>query len=188
MTNVEVEFLAAIYLLYGHECVHWLTDDEVAYSRRLGGGWRAWKHDPASFTLLKRRPAVANLLPLRAGFLRTDAETPEANLRRVSRELSRVSRWLTVSACAEAMLMLVALPAAIASQVLHYAWLQLLISFLLVHTSTAWWFLRSFREWRPAGPKGLSAMLAVALNPMAAIRSGDALAQAIFEACVRAGA
>jgi hypothetical protein len=187
MTNVELEFLGAIYLLYGNECIHWLRTDEVAYSRTLTGGWRTWQPSPASFTLLKRRPAVANLLPFRAGFIRVARQGAgaERTLRRVDRELARSPRWLALSACAEALLMLLVLPATIATQALHYAWLPLLIAFLIVHASTVWWFFASYAPWRAQGPHGVSPVIAVVLNPMAAIRSSDALTQAMFDAGAR---
>jgi Flp pilus assembly protein TadB len=103
-------------------------------------------------------------------------------LRKIGRERTT---WLTASAAVEALLMLLVLPAAIVMQALHYAWLPLLIAFLIVHASTVWWFFAACAPSRVEGPHGLPPIIAIVLNPMAAIRSGDSLTQAIFDASAR---
>jgi len=187
MTSTEIELIGSIYALYGYECVHWLKQEDIAYTRSSSKTWKMSKDSPLSFTLLRFRPCLVNLLPSLAGFISFhEAELSEEQTSVILRKLDHINRrtrkLLTIAASIEAVVLLVLVPATVAAHLLRYSWVPLLLLTSISHIATAFLFLQNLRFWQKDRQQTLKDFLAVCVNPLAAIRSGDILTQKMFGA------
>jgi hypothetical protein len=190
MTRIDLELIGVVYGLYANDCIHWLKEDDVAYTRKLSGEWRQWKHNVRSFTLLRRRPCVVNPLPFVAGFAcAKEAQLSDQQAAAILSELDRLvtqsTAWLRGATSAEAVVMLLVVPVMFVTQVVHYAWLPLLALILMSHAATAVLFYRHVRKWEGSKQDRVSDMLAICVNPLSAIRCGDVLERRAFEALLK---
>ncbi|WP_263367018.1 hypothetical protein [Edaphobacter bradus] len=193
MTRIDIDLIVAIYAMYGYECVHWLKEEDIAFSRSLLGGWKEWKHTSLSFTLLRRLPCVSNPLPFVPGFVvlkqgSISDQVIGSTLSRLDRFSARYLRSLRVMVFAQSATMLVLVPAIIALQMLSFLWLPLLALIVTFHVAILCFFVRSLRSCERDGRRLLTDALPICLNPIAAIRSTDMLLQRLFFSLLARGA
>jgi hypothetical protein len=186
MTRIELDLIVLIYVMYLYECIHWLKEGDIAYTRSYFKSWKKWEHTTLSFTLLRRRPYAVNLFPFASGFIsvRRTAFAQDRVLKILQR-VDRFSRFywsLRLASSVQAGIMLVLVPLVIGFEKLSNAWLSLLILVLASHIITATIFTLNILLLVKDRSKVLTDVLSVYLNPIAAIRSGDALVQRTFQA------
>jgi hypothetical protein len=187
MMRIDVELIGAVYALYAYDCIHWLKEEDVGFTRGWSRDWRIWRHGLTSFTLLGRRPCVVNLLPFFAGFACVrEEELPDAEAMEILQELDRRlgggSTALAVATSAEAAVMLLLVPAMFLTNAVHYAWQPLLALIVMTHAATAVLFVRGVRRWERSRHDRVMDLAAILANPLSAIRSGDVLVQRAFDA------
>ncbi len=186
MTSIDLDLIALLYGLYAHECIHWLKEEDIAYTRSYSSTWKEWRHTELSFTLLHRLPCAANLFPFASGFISFQQgsfseDRVLAILRKVDRLSIRSHRSIRLASSVQGTIMLILVPLVIGTKMLSYAWLPLLAVALVSHTITACLFVRNIRLWEKQRQKIFTDALSVWLNPLAAIRSGDVLLQRMFQ-------
>jgi hypothetical protein len=181
MTHIETVFLCALFVLYVYDCVFWLAPDEQAFTRTAGHGWKTWRREPMSFTLLGRTPVLAAPLLVRPGFIRArgaSTKDSERILHKVGRRLYALE-LLLVLCRTQAILLLIYLPALILLHRLDALWPYFLGVVLFVHILLCFFAIRALRRtqldsWRTAATS-------IALNPLGATRAFDVISQALFD-------
>jgi hypothetical protein len=186
MLAIEREFVAVIYALYGFDCLHWLKPGQTAYTRRLNNEWKKWANEDGAFTLLGRMPVVTNPFELRPGWIVLDAERPSAavSAKSTSKFLQdAMPHWQILAAlCAMgAMNLLVLLPAIVVLGLLERGWVVPCVNMLVIHFGIVYEVYRQGGKWRSADSGGFwREYIALLLNPIAALRSGDLLCRSLF--------
>jgi hypothetical protein len=187
MMRIDIEVIGVVYALYAYDCIHWLKEEEVGFTRGWSRDWRTWRHSITSFTLLSRRPCVVNPLPFFAGFASAkEDELPETEAAEILQELDRrlggSGTALAVATSAEAAVMLLLVPAMFLTNLVHYAWQPLLALIVMTHAATAILFVRGARRWECSRHDRVMDLVAILANPLSAIRSEDVLVQRAFDA------
>jgi hypothetical protein len=185
VTYIETAFLCALFVMYLYDCVYWLAPDEQAFTRTSGDGWKTWQREPMSFTLLGRTPVVAAPLLVRPGFIRargTRTKDSERILRKVGRHLHSLE-LLLVLCRTQAILLLLYLPALILLHRLDALWPYFLGVVAFVHLLLCFFAVRALRRTKSGSWK--TAATSIALNPLGATRSFDAISQALFDQAIQ---
>jgi hypothetical protein len=185
MTRIDTELIAVIYAMYGYECIHWLKEENIAFTRSFMNGWTEWKHTSLSFTLLRRLPCAANPLPFAPGFISLKQGSVSDNriasiLLRLDRFSARRHASLRIAVSVQSVIILILLPVVIALQALSFVWLPLLALLIISHVATLYFFVRNLRSFERDSNQLLMLSLPIFFNPIAAIRSGDVLLQRLF--------
>ena len=187
MLPIEREFAVAIWVLYSIDCVHWLKPGESALVRRWGAGWKLQEHREEAFTLLGRMPVVVNPLDLRPGLviLRSGlggaADAREAGAR-VKKQLKGTG-VLTAVAYIAAVNLLVLVPALLLKGWFEFLWKIPVALLVWTHVLLVSEVVFRAKEWRRAEPgKFWPEFVAIALNPVGALRAGDLLSKRITPA------
>jgi hypothetical protein len=190
MTQTETSLIAVIYLIYLHDCVYWLSPDEVAMTRSSSTSWRPNAATALSFTLLGKRPLLVDPFLIRPGFVRLkllSLPVPNRTNKALRALATRLDRWwiLELQCQVQAMLLLFFLPAVIWTHRLAYGWKFFMLALLISH------FLLCLSLWlamrRCAVSKPFSLAAPFVLNPLGATRIIDALSQSLFVEPVRQG-
>jgi len=183
MTQVETELLAALYVLYLHDAVYWMSSADVAWTRSDdAGGWTRHEGSAKSFTLLGHRAVVADPLLLRPGYVsdREGSATVGVSLqpegyrarRRVARRLESLVS-LRMQCRLQGFLLLVILPWVLVRHATTLVWTAYGVTLAMSHV------LLMFSVWELL-PKdgGRGRVLApVVLNPLGAVRVTDPLGE-----------
>jgi hypothetical protein len=186
MISPERNLIYAVYALYLFDCIRWIKPGEVALTRAFWTGWKVWKVDDLSFTLLGRVPVFINPVNFRPGFIRmtgTSAKdwSTKGDLAGSEFDFSCPSSKLFTSCCVcGAFQSLVVLPLLLQSGWFSVFWKPLIILIGLTHTAILAGFLRNGFEWMVKEPRSFwRAFLGVFLNPISALRAGDLLSENI---------
>jgi hypothetical protein len=188
MINADLELTALVFVFYLFECVHFLKQNETAYTGVLTGKLRKWEYLPLSYTLIGRHLCVVNPLRVDDGlviFRDKDLISGQAYPDRRTRAALRLSNpsisILRILCSALAIILFVVFPVIVYRHLLLFLWQILLAEVLLLHITTCSIFTMELRRWQKDSTTRLSKALAVFLNPVAAIRCIDVLTQAVFE-------
>ncbi len=186
MISPDGELVCVVYALYLFDCIHWIRIGEVAATRGFWTGWKFWKMDDLSFTLLGRMPVLVNPIDFRPGFVRLgsalaqDCETFVNMSDQDSDHIRGFSHSLTLCCGCGGVLFLVALPLIVQSGWLSFLWKPLLLMIGIMHTAIVAEFVRNSSEWRIIEPRTFwRTLVAVSLNPISALRAGDVLSENI---------
>jgi hypothetical protein len=188
MLAIERELVAAVYVLYAADCVHWLKPGQGCAARGLTGGWKRREYREDSFTLLGRMPVAANPLDLRPGWIvyslkaaGGDVVRPESIDEFIQKSMPNRG-LLTALAAIAGVNLLVLLPAALATGLLGLLWTGLALTVLATHLGIAVEFYLQARWWRAADSGQFwREYVPLLLNPLAALRAGDVLCRALFD-------
>ncbi len=180
MLTTERELGAAIYLLYASECIHWLKQGQAAMTLRWDGTWRKRQATEESYTLAGRMPVVVNPIDLRAAYIKIHHGRMPSIIDRLTGRLIPDKLpgmgLLTSFSVLGALNLLVVLPL-----LLHFgyleAWWRPIIGFVIsIQLVIAVEVFELARHWRKVDPAGFwREYVALLLNPIAALRSGDIL-------------
>ena len=187
MTSIDFDLVLLIYVLYLYECVHWIKEDEIAYTRSYSGRWKRWEHTAVSFTLLNRLPCLVSLVPIAWGFISvhrkcSSEDDIRSRLLTINQMVNRSHRSLHLASSIQAIVMLIVVPLIVGLQHLEHFWLPLLTLILISHGVTVMLFTRNLRRWKPDLQGMVVDLVPVCANPLAAIRSADILSRRMFEA------
>ena len=180
MTRIETELLAALFLIYAYDCVHWIGPEDRAFTRSSTRDWKSHQRGPLSFTLLGKTPLLVDPLLLFPGYIRikSSSPAPDRALRKVSKQLNRL--WITEMQCRiQAMLLLLFLPWIIWTHRLLYFWQELSAILLCSHLLLMLSFFLALRRNSIARPMSFAAPML--LNPLGATRLLEVLSQGIFD-------
>jgi len=183
MTTIESEVFAALFVLYGFECLHWLRADEEAFTRS-STGWIRHRATPQSFTLLLRMPLLANPLLIRPGFIRRNLDAAEQS-NTTALALQRVSARINALWCIEmqsrlqAMILLLYIPAVLWTHRLNMLWPVLVTALLASHLLLMVSFFIVLRRYKPTSYFTTAAPML--LNPLGATRIMETVSQILFE-------
>lgn len=186
MLTIERELAAAIYVLYAFECIHWLKQGQAAITLRWDGTWKRHHATAESYTLAGRMPIIVNPIDLRPAFIEVSPDQPLPFIDRTTGKLNLNQlpnmRLLTFFSALGAMNLLIMLPALLLTGFLG-AWWQLVIALgIFVQTGIAAEVFEQARPWRSAEPAEFwREYIALLLNPIAAIRSGDVLLKGLVK-------
>lgn len=180
MLTTERELVAAIYLLYLSECIHWLKQGQTAMTLRLDGTWKSHRATEDSYALAGRTPVFVNPIDLRASYMGIHAgqlpsiiDTTTGRL--VSEKLPDMG-LLTAFAVLGALNLLIVLPFLLLSGFLGPWWRVVIALLVFTQIGTAMEVFLDAGPWRAADPRGFRReFVALLLNPVAALRSGDIL-------------
>jgi hypothetical protein len=188
MTSSERNFLVVLYALYIWECIYWLLPGEVSFTRSHKH-WVMRKVTSLSFTLLGRAPLFRNPASFRAGLIvckpkSRDATNlpPERRLQAQLRWVERRSKFLHLSSTISGFYLLVLLPAIVASGFFLPFWKLLAALLMILHGFVIADFFAATHLWRSTDRNSyFQTLVAISLNPLAAIRSADLLSKWAFE-------
>jgi hypothetical protein len=183
MASIESEVLAALVLLYGFDCLHWLRADEEAFTRS-STGWIRHCTTPQSFTLLRRKPLLADPLLIRPGFVRKKLEiTAPANtialaLQRVSVRMNAIW-WIEMQSRLQAIILLLYTPAVLLTHRLSQLWPVLLTALLASHVLLMVSFFVMLRRYKRTSI--FTTVAPMLLNPLGATRIMETISQVLFD-------
>lgn len=185
MITIEHELTAGIYVLYAMDCVHWLKPGQTALTRQLTGGWRSLEYKEESFTLLGRMPVLANPIDLRPGWALYDSQAPSFTTESIEQFLEESMpdrRYLTAISILAGLNLLVVFPWLLMSGLLGMYFRAPVALLMTTHLLIAFEVYAQAGLWRTHN-KGefLREFVSLLLNPLAALRSGDVLCQALFD-------
>jgi hypothetical protein len=186
MNRIEIAALAAIFVLYLHQCIYWVGPGEIGYTR-IKHSWKP--HDPAlsRLTIHGFLPVLSDPFLLRPGFLRSDAITlaPELTdyaLRRGAASLKKL--WVARQICrVQALLLLVAVPCLIALHLFTWIGPEFCLLALTVHGA----ILLALSQELPRTRRVSMFQVARPLlfNPFRAVRLMDTIAELRFRDVMR---
>jgi hypothetical protein len=183
MASIESEVLAALFILYGFECLHWLRMDEEAFTHS-STGWIRHCATPQSFTLLRRNPLLVDPFLIRPGFVRrkldtaAPANTTTFALQRVSVRMNALW-WIEMQSRLQAIILLLYIPAVLLTHRLSQLWPVLLTVLLSNHVLLmVSLFFVLYRYKRTSIFTTAAPML---LNPLGATRIMETISQILFD-------
>ena len=191
MITIERELTTAIYVLYAMDCLHWLKPGQTALTRQLTGGWRVSEYKEESFTFLGRMPVLANPIDLRPGWAVYNFNASSFTTESIEQFLEKSMpdrRYLTAISILAGLNLLVVFPWLLISGLLGIYFrapvtlltvMHLLIGFEVYAQGRVWRTQKQGEFWRE--------FISLLLNPVAALRSGDVLCQALFDLKSRDG-
>ena len=188
MTGSEKNFLVVLYGLYIWECIYWLLPGEVSFTRNHKQ-WVMRGVTNLSFTLLGRMPQFRNPISFRAGLIVCKSNSNEGEARPVDRRLRAQLRWieyksrfLRLSSSISGFYLLVLLPSIVISGFSVRLWKLLAAVLITLHGFVIVDFFAATYLWRITDRTSyLQTLVAISLNPLAAIRSPDLLSKWTFE-------
>ena len=188
MTQIEVELLGALFLIYAYECVHWIGPEAEAFTWASATEWKRHQRGPLSFTLLNKTPLLVDPFLILPGYIRRQAQPslsmPEHALQKVAKRLNAL--WLLEMQCRiQAMLLLLFLPWVIWSQRLTTVWPSLTIALVASHLLLMISFLFALRRY--SWSRRLSIAAPFFLNPLGATRLLEVVSQVSFEEEIEQG-
>lgn len=198
------ELILVIYGLYAFECLHWLQPKYVAFVRNWTGRWSAVEYDDSSFTLLGRKPYFVNPLPFSPGLIvcswtrNGEGEvqphsasapsilqegTSEITEEGIERLASLSSPVLSILTSLLATYLLLILPYIALRGYLPLVWRILVFELVTLHFGVllAWWQVCVGAAHRIPPRAWWPKFMPLLLNPVAAIRAGDTLANLCLE-------
>ena len=188
MLATERELIALVYALYGIDCTHWLKQGEVAFTRRLSGGWKRSEWNENSFSLLGRMPVISNPLDLRPGLIISENKTRPISkdinnsLQTFQRKFLPRQDLFTALSITAALNLLVFVPALLVLGVFESFWIIPCSVMLVMHLSLITQFYSKSKLWRAScSSKFWQEFIALTLNPVAALRCGDVLSRRLFD-------
>ena len=180
MTRTETELLAALFLIYAYDCVHWIGPEDHAFTRSSIKDWKSHQRGPLSFTLLGKTPLLVDPFLFLPGYIRNKSLSPAPDrvLHKVSRQLNRL--WIIEMQCRiQAMLLLLFLPWIIWTHRLLYLWQTLSAVLVCSHLLLMLSFILALRCNSIAHP--ISCAAPVFFNPLGATRLLEVLSQGLFD-------
>jgi len=186
MLTIEHELAAAIYVLYASECIHWLKQGQAAMTIRWDGTWKRHHATTESYTLAGRMPISVNPIDIRPAYLELSPDQPLTLLDRKTGKLICEKlpdlRLLTFFSALGAFNLLMILPASLLTGFLGALWKLVVALGLSVQIGIAAEVFEQARPWRAAEPAEFwREYIALLLNPIAAIRSGDVLLKGLVK-------
>jgi hypothetical protein len=188
MLTVEGELTVAIYFLYFIDCIHWLKPGEIALTRSWGGYWKTHSFQDDSYTLLGRMPVFVNPIDLRPSFVSgsvTDLGQFEGKIAELVPRCAPDTKIITLLTSIGAANLLGFLPILLVSGYFGAWWriplclalsIQFCLAFEIYEQGAPWRAVRRGDFWQH--------FISIALNPLAALRSGDMLLKGLFAASV----
>ena len=186
MTHLQIALLAALFALYGYQCLYWISPGEEGYTR-LPHGWKP--HVPAQsiFSVRGHLIVIADPLLLRPGFLRIipASLSPELNayaLRRVAASIKKL--WFARQLCrVQALLLLVVLPYFIIHDL--FTWIGWIFCIVLLFSHCLILLALSQEMPRTRRISWFSVAAPLLFNPFRAIRLIDTVADLRFRDVLR---
>ncbi len=186
MTRFDIALLAVLFLLYGYQCLYWISPGEEGYSR-LRHGWKP--HVPAQsfFSIGGHLLVISDPFMLRPGFLRIRPSTmsPELNayaLRRVAASIRKL--WFARQLCrVQALLLLVVLPYFILHNL--FSWIGWIFCIVLLFSHSLILLALSQELPRTRRVSWFSVAAPLLFNPFRAIRLIDTVADLRFRDVMR---
>lgn len=180
MLTIERELAVVIYALYALECIHWLKQGQSAMIRRWDGTWKSHHATAASYTLAGRMPIIVNPFDLRPAYIEVSSDQAFMIIDRKTGKLIREKLsdmyLLTFFSVLGALNLLIILPFLLLSGFLGAWWQSVIALGISTQICIAAEVFEQAKPWRVADPVGFwREYIALLLNPIAAIRSGDIL-------------
>ena len=186
MLTVESEFAIAIYILYLIDCVHWLKPGEMALTRGWRNSWRTHLFQDDSYTLLGYMPVFVNPVDLRPAFVCGPASKLEPLRQRMPafvRSCVPNAKVVTFFSFIVAANLMCFLPILLLTGYLGAWWRVSLCVALSIQVSLAFEIYRQGARWRSLKRGDFwQHFIPLVLNPLAALRCGDALLVGLLRA------